>query len=232
MKIALFDLDNTLLPLDSDYQWGEFTVSLGWADAKEFQERNHQFYLQYTQGRLDIHEYVRFATQTIRSHGPQKAALAHEQFMAQVVRPAMQASALNLVKRHQDAGDAVLIVTATNEFVTRPIAKAFGVDELIAVELERDAQGLITGEIKGTPSFREGKVVRVEQWLAARGLLWGDVDTTFYSDSTNDLPLLERVNHPVAANPDERLRTVAQERGWRILELFSSSPPSAGEGAI
>ena len=221
MKLALFDLDNTLLPLDSDYQWGEFTVTLGWADAKEFQERNHQFYLQYTQGNLDIHEYVRFSTQTIRNHGPEKAAKAHEQFMEKVVRPAMQAPAFELIKKHQNAGDTVLIVTATNEFVTRPIAHAFGVQELIAVDLERDAQGLITGEIKGTPSFREGKVARLEQWLAGLGLSWGDVDTTFYSDSTNDLPLLERVNHPVATNPDERLRVVALERGWRILELFS-----------
>ena len=128
--------------------------------------------------------------------------------------------AVELVQGHQKAGDIVVIVTATNEFVTRPIADAFGVKELIAIDLVRDAQGEFTGEILGTPSFREGKVTRVQAWLAARGLGWKDVETTFYSDSMNDLPLLDRATHPVATNPDERLRQLASERGWRILDLF------------
>ena len=144
--------------------------------------------------------------------------------MATVVLPAIKPQALALVRQHQEAGDEVIIVTATNEFVTRPIAAAFGVSELIAVELERDAApggtGWITGEIKGVPSAREGKVTRVEQWLASRELSWSDVECTFYTDSMNDLSLMERVSHPVATNPDERLRAIAIKRGWRILDLF------------
>ena len=141
--------------------------------------------------------------------------------MREVVQKAITPQALALVDGHRAAGDEIVIVTATNEFVTRPIADAFGVEELIAVELERDAQGWVTGEIKGTPSAREGKVTRVEQWLAARGLAWGDVETTFYTDSMNDLALMEKATHPVATNPDDRLRALAVERGWRILELFT-----------
>ena len=131
--------------------------------------------------------------------------------------------ALELVRQHREQGDQLVIVTATNEFVTRPIAQAFGVDELIAVELERGADGLITGEIAGVPSAREGKVQRVAQWLAARGLGWDGVEATFYTDSINDLALMEQVDHPVATNPDARLRAVAQERGWRILDLFDKT---------
>ena len=127
-----------------------------------------------------------------------------------------------MVQRHRDAGDRILIVTATNEFVTRPIAEAFGADDLIAIELERDPTGLPTGEIMGTPSFREGKVARVEQWLSEHGTTWAGVGrSTFYSDSINDLPLLEKVSHPVATNPDDRLRAIAEQRGWPILNLFS-----------
>jgi len=141
-------------------------------------------------------------------------------FMRDVVQPAVLPEALALVKKHRDAGEHTLIITATNEFVTRPIAQAFGVHDLIAVELVRDAKGWFTNEILGVPSLREGKVQRLQQWLTSKGLDWTDVDTTFYSDSRNDLPLLERVNHPVATNPDDTLRAVALEKGWPILELF------------
>ena len=220
MKLALFDLDHTLLPIDSDYSWGEFTITLGWTDAGSFKQRNDEFYAHYQAGTLDIHDYVRFATQAVRLQGAQAAEQAHERYMREVITPNIRPAALELVRKHQAAGDTVMIVTATNEFVTRPIAQAFGVSELIAVELERDASGWITGEIKGTPSFREGKVQRVQQWLAHRGLGWSDVDMHFYSDSPNDLPLLERAQHPVATNPDERLRQLAQTRGWPILDLF------------
>ena len=220
MKLALFDLDHTLLPIDSDYSWGEFTITLGWTDASSFKQRNDEFYAHYQAGTLDIHDYVRFATQAVRLQGAQAAAQAHERYMREVITPNIRPAAQGLVRKHQAAGDTVMIVTATNEFVTRPIAQAFGVSELIAVELERDTSGWITGEIKGTPSFREGKVQRVQQWLADRGLGWGDVDMHFYSDSPNDLPLLERAQHPVATNPDERLRQLAQTRGWPILDLF------------
>ena len=221
MKLALFDLDHTLLPIDSDHSWGEFTIELGWTDAATFRQRNDSYYAHYQNGTLDIHDYVRFATEVVCVRGPVEAARAHSRFMEEVIRPRILPEALALVQGHQRAGDAVLIVTATNEFVTRPIAQAFGVDELIAVELERNAHGWITGEIRGTPSFREGKVLRVQQWLADRGLGWSDVEMTFYSDSINDLPLLEKAQHPVATNPDARLRQLALERGWRILELFT-----------
>ena len=220
MKLALFDLDHTLLPLDSDHSWGVFTTEMGWTDPVVFGQRNDEFYAHYQAGTLDIHEYVRFATRAARERGAAEAAQAHARYMNEVIRPRITPEALALVRSHQHAGDTVIIVTATNEFVTRPIAQAFGVNELIAVELERDASGWITGEIRGTPSFREGKVSRVADWLGQKGLDWGDVEMTFYSDSTNDLPLLEKAHHPVATNPDARLRQLATERGWRILELF------------
>ncbi|MFN3376245.1 MAG: HAD family hydrolase, partial [Burkholderiaceae bacterium] len=171
-RLALFDLDHTLLPLDSDYEWGVFTTRIGWTDPVEFGRRNDEFYAHYQAGTLDVHDYVRFATQAVRERGPQAAAAAHAQFMREVIAPALRPEALALVREHQAAGDQVLIVTATNEFVTRPIAQAFGVETLLAVELERDASGWITGEIRGTPTMREGKVRRMEQWLAAQGLDW------------------------------------------------------------
>jgi len=224
-RIALFDLDHTLLPIDSDYAWGEFTISRGWVDPVLFKRQNDAFYAQYQAGTLDVHDYVRFATQAICEHGATDSIAAHADFMRAIVQNALKEPALELVRAHQRAGDAVVIVTATNEFVTRPIARVFGVDELIAVELERDdtvgGTGWFTGGIRGVPSFREGKVTRVEQWLKARDLDWGNVHITFYSDSMNDLPLLERANVAVATNPDDRLRALARERGWRILDLFS-----------
>jgi HAD superfamily hydrolase (TIGR01490 family) len=220
-RLALFDLDHTLLPLDSDYEWGEFTIRLGWCDASEFKRRNAEYFAHYRAGTLDIHDYVRFATQAIRERGAQAAARAHAQFMQEVIGPAVRPQALELVQRHRQDGAQLLIVTATNDFVTGPIAQLFGVDELIAVELERDAGGQLTGEIVGIPSARDGKVQRMEQWLRRRQLDWAQVETTFYTDSINDLALLERVSHPVATNPDDRLRALAQERGWPIVELFT-----------
>ncbi|RYG13772.1 MAG: HAD family hydrolase [Burkholderiales bacterium] len=221
MKLALFDLDHTLLPIDSDYSWGVFTTRIGWTDPVEFGRRNDEFYAHYKAGTLNISDYVRFATDAVRAQGEAGALAARDRFMAEVVLPAMDGKARDLVRQHQQAGDDVVIVTATNEFVTRPIADAFGVSELIAVELERGADGWITGGIRGTPSAREGKVTRVEQWLAARGLGWDDADSIFYTDSINDLALLEKVDQPVATNPDDRLRAIARERGWRILDLFT-----------
>jgi len=220
-KLTLFDLDHTLIPMDSDYEWGVFTTALGWNDAAEFSRRNDAYYAQYQAGTLDIHDYVRFATAAICQKGAIKSEAAHAQFMSAVVQKVIKPQALELVRSHQAAGDVVLIVTATNEFVTRPIAKAFGVDELIAINLERDAAtGWFTGEIDGTPSFREGKVMRVQAWLEQHQLRWDQLETTFYSDSINDLPLLEKATHPVATNPDDTLRALASQRGWRILELF------------
>ena len=220
LRVTLFDLDHTLLPIDSDYSWGEFTQRIGWTDPVEFKRRNDAFYAHYIAGTLDVHDYVRFAVEAVRARGQDAYVEAHQRFMREWITPALRPAAVDLVRGHQQQGDRVAIVTATNELVTRPIAEAFGVAELIAVELERDASGWITGEIAGVPSLRDGKVVRVAQWLRQQGLDWTDVETTFYSDSMNDLPLLERVDHPVATNPDPKLRVLAQERGWRILDLF------------
>jgi HAD superfamily hydrolase (TIGR01490 family) len=220
MKLALFDLDHTLLPIDSDQSWGEFTVRLGWHARDAFTQKNDEFYAQYQAGTLDIHDYVRFGAEAFCQRGPEVAAQAHAQFMQEVVRPAILPEALALVQKHRDAGEHTLIITATNEFVASPIAHAFGVHGVIAVELVRDAKGWFTNEILGVPSLREGKVQRLQQWLTREGLDWTDVDATFYSDSRNDLPLLECVNHPVATNPDDTLRAVALEKGWPILELF------------
>jgi HAD superfamily hydrolase (TIGR01490 family) len=221
IKLALFDLDHTLIPIDSDYEWGVFTTALGWNDPAEFSHRNDAFYAQYKAGTMDIHEYIRFATHALCQHSAIKSEATHAMFMRDVVQKVIKPKALELVRQHQSADDVVIIVTATNEFVTRAIAQAFGVAELMAVNLVRDPQtGWFTGEIAGTPSFREGKVTRVQEWLVERQLDWSDVESTFYSDSINDLPLLAKVTHPVATNPDARLRAIARERGWRILDLF------------
>ncbi len=223
-RLALFDLDHTLLPLDSDHGWGEFSIAIGWCDREEFGRQNDAFFDDYLAGRLNIPDYVRFATAAVVQRGEAEATAAHQRFMDEVIRPAMKPAALALVQQHLDAGDTVVITSATNEFVTRPIAQAFGVQHLLATELVRDGSGWFTGEIDGTPNMREGKVVRMTEWLTQRGLRWEDVEATFYSDSMNDVPLLEKVDHPVATNPDARLRALAEERGWRIVDLFSEAP--------
>ncbi len=223
-RLALFDLDHTLLPLDSDHGWGEFSIAIGWCDREEFGRQNDAFFDDYLAGRLNIPDYVRFATAAVVQRGEAAATAAHQRFMDEVIRPAIKPAALALVQQHLDAGDTVVITSATNEFVTRPIAQTFGVQHLLATELERDGSGWFTGEIAGIPNMREGKVVRMTEWLARRGLRWEDVEATFYSDSMNDVPLLEKVDHPVATNPDARLRALAEERGWRIVDLFSEAP--------
>lgn len=221
MNLCLFDLDETLIPLDSDHAWGEFVIRLGWVDEAAFRRRNDAFYAQYKAGALDIHAYIDFATQSLRERGPVAAAAAHAQFMREVVSPALHPAAFELVRSHQSRGDVVALVTATNDFVTGPIARVFGIDTLIAVRLEHGPGGTITGRIAGTPSYREGKVVRVGQWLSESGRDWGDFERiSVYSDSPNDLPLLERATDPVATNPSPALEAVARERGWRILRLF------------
>lgn len=221
MKLCLFDLDHTLLPLDSDHAFGEFMVRLGWLDGPTQRERNDAFYAAYLAGTLDIAAYVDFTTGPIRGRSAAELAEVQRRFMREVIDPAIRPAARALVREHQAMGDLVAIITATNEFVTQPIAAAFGVAELLAVELERDAGGTITGRIRGVPTFREGKVVRTEQWLAARGLAFASFErVSVYSDSPNDLPLLERATDPVATNPVPALETLARQRGWRILKLF------------
>ena len=220
-NLCLFDLDDTLLPIDSDHAWGEFVTRLGWVDAAEFARRNDAFYVQYKAGALDIHEYIAFATEPLRARTVDQADAAHRRFMVEVIAPALRPAALELVREHQARGDRVVLVTATNDFITVPIARAFGIADLIAVRLERGAGGTITGRINGTPSYREGKVARVQEWLAQQGRVWsGFARISVYSDSVNDLPLLERATDPVATNPTPALRAIAEARGWRILKLF------------
>lgn len=222
MNLCLFDLDHTLLPLDSDHAWGEFVITLGWAEAAAHRAENDRFYRQYQDGSLDIATYVEFATRAWRHRPAGEQAAAHARFMREVIEPAILPEARELVQLHQQRGELTAIVTATNEFVTRPIAEAFGVPTLIAVELERDAQQRVTGLIRGVPSFREGKTLRVKQWLSSLGQRVQDFERiTVYSDSPNDLPLLELATHPVATNPSPALEAIARERAWPLLKLFA-----------
>jgi len=220
-NLTLFDLDGTLIAGDSDHSFGEFMVAVGWADGDAWRRRNNEFFLQYHAGRLEIDTYVEFATSVWRQRPVAEQDAIRARFMAEVIVPMLTPRAHDLVRAHQQAGDLVAIVTATNEFVTRPIADAFGVPELLAIELERDASGAVTGAIKGVPTYQHGKVTRVEQWLAAQSAGWDDFDRiSVYSDSINDLPLMARATDPVATNPSAALETVAAERGWRLLRLF------------
>ena len=222
MRLTLFDLDGTLLPGDSDHAFGEYVIERGWVDGIAHKRRNDAFYEDYLAGRLDIHAYVDFATAAWRERSAEELAQASAGFIDQRVRPMLHPQALALVQQHRQAGDLIALVTATNDFVTRPIADLFGIEHLIATDLSRDAGGRVLGTIEGEPSFREGKIVRVTQWLKAQGRTLADYERcTFYSDSTNDLPLLEHVSHPVATNPGPALERTAQERGWPILKLFS-----------
>ena len=220
-RLALFDLDGTLIPGDSDHAFGEYMVQLGWADADAHRRANDAFYLQYQAGTLDIDAYIDFTTSAWRHRPLAEQAAARARFSGEVMQPQLLPPAFELLRQHQQAGDLVAIVTATNEFITRPIADAFGVPHLLAVRLQRDAQGHATGRIDGVPSFREGKIARVHQWLQSLGHSLADFDASiFYSDSTNDLPLLELVRDPVATNPSPALEAIALQRGWRILRLF------------
>ena len=222
MNLCLFDLDHTLLPLDSDHEFGEFIIRQGLVDGADYRSRNDAFYQQYCDGTLVLDDYIAFTTSVWRHMSPPEQAALQQAYMGEVILPALKPQAVELVERHRAQGDLLAIVTATNEFVTRPIADAFGVEDLIAVRLQRDEQGRVTGRIDGVPSFREGKITRVEQWLSDQGRHLGQFDrVSFYSDSPNDLPLLERATDPVATNPSPELEAVAQSRGWRILRLFA-----------
>lgn len=220
MKLALFDLDHTLLPIDSDYTWCQFLISIGVLEAEAYEARNQRFYDQYKAGTLDIYEFLGFQLRPLADNRRATLDEWHERFMADFIEPAVRPSALALVQQHLDAGDECILVTATNSFVTAPIGRRFGIPHLIATDPEQK-DGEFTGGVAGQPSFREGKVIRTEQWLASRGLDWDAVERIhFYSDSINDLPLLEKATHPVATNPDPRLEQIARERGWSILRLF------------
>jgi HAD superfamily hydrolase (TIGR01490 family) len=222
--LALFDLDHTLLPLDSDQEWNRFLVKLGVPGSEQHAHDVDRFYDAYLAGTLDMDAYLRHVLGPLALYSREQLDDWHAQFMREIIVPALRPEALALVKHHRDAGDLCCIVTATNSFVTGPIALAIGVDHLLAIDLATDGDrpdGRYTGEWVGVPSFREGKITRTQAWLASLGKRFASFARVwFYSDSANDIPLLEHVSHPVATNPDERLRRVASERGWRILELF------------
>ena len=221
MNLALFDLDSTLLPLDSDYEWGQFLSRIGAVDREAFAQRNARFLLQYQDGTLNPVEYLEFAFGTLARFPRWQLDEWHAQFMSEVINPALRQEARALLQQHQDSGDLIAIITATNRFVTAPIAQAFGVTHLIAAEPELAAGGEITGRLLGTPPFGSGKVVNTELWLASLGLtLPGFARSTFYSDSQNDIPLLSAVTHPVATNPNALLAAHATAQGWPILNLF------------
>jgi HAD superfamily hydrolase (TIGR01490 family) len=219
MNLALFDLDNTLLAGDSDYEWGQFLVDQGVLDAAQYEAQNREYYEQYVAGTLDIHEFLGFALRPLAEHEPEELARWHVEFMHARIMPMISRAARALVAQHVDAGDLCAIVTATNSFVTRPIAAEFRVAHLIATEPE-SVNGRFTGRVAGTPCFREGKVERVADWLGGLGVAFKSfASSTFYSDSHNDLPLLERVSEPVAVDPDPQLEAEAARRGWRVMTL-------------
>lgn len=217
MRLALFDLDNTLLAGDSDFEWAQFLIEEGVLDREVYEARNQEFYDQYKAGTLDIHEFLDFQLKPLSRHPRTVLDAWHADFMSRRIRPIMRPSARELIRRHE--GDLRAVVTATNSFVTAPIAREFGIEHLIATEPEmRD--GEFTGGVSGTPCFREGKVRRVQEWLAGRGLAFASfAESWFYSDSLNDLPLLNCVSNPVAVDPDDTLRTHAQQCGWPIIAL-------------
>jgi HAD superfamily hydrolase (TIGR01490 family) len=222
MNLALFDLDHTLIPLDSDYEWGQFLVRIGAVDADAFAKRNAAFFAQYQAGTLDPVEYLEFALGTLAQFPRKQLDEWHLQFMEEVIQPAVLPVARDLVKRHQDADDLAVIITATNKFVTAPIAKAFGVTNLIAAEPELTPDGDITGKLVGIPTSGPGKVIHTNEWLAARSKsLSSFARSYFYSDSQNDIPLLSSVTNPVATNPNALLKAHAQAQGWPLLNLFN-----------
>jgi HAD superfamily hydrolase (TIGR01490 family) len=217
-KLALFDLDHTLLDGDSDVSWAQFLIEEGVLHPEEYHAKNQWFADRYKDGTLDIHQFLDFQLAPIARRPRSQLDTWHEQFMQRKIRPIIHEGAEDLIQQHADA--LVALVTATNRFITAPIAAELGIEHLVATDIE-EVDGMFTGKPFGTPCFREGKIKRVDEWLASMGHRLGDFESWFYSDSLNDLPLLERVNHPVAVDPDATLRAHAQQRGWPILSLRS-----------
>lgn len=219
MNLAIFDLDNTLLAGDSDFQWGQFLIEKGLLKREEHEARNIEFYEDYKAGRLDIHAFLNFQLKPLSDHPRVKLNEYLAQYIESKVRPMMTEKARALVNQHKANGDLLMIITATNSFVTGPIAAAFGVEHLIGTDPEQ-VNGEFTGKVAGLPSFQEGKVTRLNDWLSARGQSLADFETTwFYSDSHNDLPLMKRVKKPVAVDPDDVLRAYAEQQSWPIISL-------------
>jgi len=216
MALAIFDLDNTLIAGDSDYSWGEFLVAQGKVDSDYYRVMNDRFFADYEAGRLDINAYLQFSLEPLSTITMAELSQLHEKFMAEVISPMMLDKAQGLLEKHRRTGDQLLVITSTNRFIVEPICKALGIDQVIATELEI-VDGRYTGNISGVPSYREGKVERLNNWLTANRQ---DIDGSyFYSDSINDLPLLQKVDYPVAVDPDPQLREQAAVRGWQIISL-------------
>ena len=216
MTLAIFDLDNTLLAGDSDHAWGEFLVEESIVDAEEYRKANDRFYQEYLDGELDIMRYLSFALQPLARHEMKQLLAWREAFVAKKIRPMMLASATELLDSHRKQGHTLLIITATNRFVTEPVAELLGIEHLIATDPEL-VNGRYTGEVAGVPSFQDGKVTRLHDWLKSTGeSLEG---AWFYSDSHNDAPLLRKVDNPVAVDPDPTLENIAKENGWKIMSL-------------
>ena len=221
-RLAIFDLDHTLLPIDSDYEWGQFLCSIGAVDRGYFEQCNKEFYAQYQAGTLDPREYLEFTLNTLSQFSPEQLATMHQLFMLEVIQPALLPEAHRLLARHKN--DLKLMITATNRFVTEPIAKALGFEHLIAALPEYSKEGRITGKLAGSPTSGIGKVKHLMDWLHQQNKSLNSFERTyFYSDSHNDIPLLELVSHPVATNPDPKLTAHAQRSGWPVLRLFNES---------
>lgn len=219
MNLTLFDLDNTLLNGDSDFEWSQFLIRIGVLDRELFEAKNLAFYEHYKAGTLDIQEFLDFQLKPLSRHARKTLDEWHQRFMREQALGMITQAARDLVNRHRAAGDICVIITATNSFVTAPIAREFGIEHLIATEPEH-LNGEFTGNVADVPCFREGKITRLENWLAQRGWNWNSfTDTTFYSDSLNDLPLLAKVKNPIAVNPDDTLRQHAEQHGWQVISL-------------
>lgn len=228
MRLALFDLDNTLIAGDSDYEWTQLLVSKGVLDRDNFEQRNSAFYDQYKAGTLDIHEFLDFQLFSLAANSRADLETWHAEFMETRILPILSNQARALVKKHQDNGDLCALVTATNSFVTGPISRELNIPHLIAT-IPAQENGQFTGKPRGTPAFREGKILRVEAWLESLGLWWTNFERSwFYSDSLNDLPLLSRVTDPVAVDPDSTLRAHAEKGQWAILQLHGTHVPTVG----
>jgi HAD superfamily hydrolase (TIGR01490 family) len=222
MALAIFDLDNTLLAGDSDYLWGQFLCEIGVVERSTYESENERFYQEYREGRLDIMAFLAFSLRPLSQHPRTQLDAWHRQFMRDKIEPLISNAAEALIGRHRGAGDTLMIITATNSFVTAPIAARLGIPHLIATEPEVE-EGDFTGHVAGVPSFREGKVQRLRDWLEDHRESLDDA--WFYSDSHNDLPLLELVDHPVAVDPDELLTEQATLRGWPVLRLNTADQP-------